>query len=94
VNLKHRPREYPTVKEVEVLMEAVRKRGRHGHRDATMILIAFRHGLRPSEVCTLRWDMVDLARGLVHVRRHLRQARHRDCARTQSLSEIETAGNN
>jgi type 1 fimbriae regulatory protein FimB/type 1 fimbriae regulatory protein FimE len=34
-----------------------------------MILIAFRHGLRPSEVCTLRWDMVDLALGLVHVRR-------------------------
>jgi integrase len=69
VNLKRRPREYLTVKEVEVLIEAARRRGRHGHRDATMILIAFRHGLRPSEVCTLRWDMVDLARGLVHVRR-------------------------
>jgi hypothetical protein len=50
-------------------MDAARKRGRHGHRDATMILVAFRHGLRPSEVCTLRCDMIDLARGLVHVRR-------------------------
>jgi type 1 fimbriae regulatory protein FimE len=68
-NLKRRPREYLTVKEVELLIEAARKRGRFGHRDATMILVAFRHGLRPSEVCTLRWDMIDLARGLVHVRR-------------------------
>jgi integrase len=69
VNLERRPREYLTVKEVELLMEAARKRARYGHRDATMILVAFRHGLRPSEVCTLRWDMIDLARGLVHVRR-------------------------
>jgi integrase len=58
-NLQRRPREYLTVKEVELLMEAARKRGRHSHRDATMILVAFRHGLRPSEVCTLRWDMAD-----------------------------------
>jgi integrase len=69
VNLQRRPREYLTVKEVELLMDAARKRGRHSHRDATMILVAFRHGLRPSEVCTLRWDMIDLTRGLVHVRR-------------------------
>jgi integrase len=64
VNLKGRPREYLTVKEVELLTESARG----GHRDATMILIAFRHGLRPSEVCALRWDMVDLPRGLMHVR--------------------------
>jgi hypothetical protein len=69
VNLQRRPREYLTIKEVELLMEAERKRGRRGHRDATMILVAFRHGLRPLEVCTLRWDMIDLTRGLVHVRR-------------------------
>jgi integrase len=42
--------------------------GIYGRRDATMILIAFRHGLRPSEVCALRWDMVDLPGGLMHVR--------------------------
>src|SRR5208337_3376684 len=34
-----------------------------------MILIASRHGLRASELCALRWDQVDLERGLVHVRR-------------------------
>jgi integrase len=50
-------------------METARTRGRYGHRDATMILIAFRHGLRPAEACALRWDMVDLAQALLHVRR-------------------------
>ena len=51
------------------LIEGARSRGRYGHRDATMILIAYRHGLRASELCALRWDQVDLERGLVHVRR-------------------------
>src|ERR1700676_5050518 len=68
-NITRRPREYLTVKEVELLMETARKRGRYGHRDVTMILIALRHALRPSEACVLRWDMVDLAHGLLHVRR-------------------------
>ena len=52
-NSKLRSREYLTVKEVERLMETARK-NRRGHRDATMILLAFRHGLRPSEVCALK----------------------------------------
>src|ERR1035441_3470473 len=43
--------------------------GDMGHRDAKMILVAYRHGLRASELCALRWDQVDLERGLVHVRR-------------------------
>ena len=42
---------------------------RYGHRDATMVLIAFRHGLRASELCDLRWDQVDFARAALHVRR-------------------------
>jgi integrase len=50
-----RTREYLTGKEVEKLMEAARKSSRYGHRDATMILIAYRHGLRASEVCDLQW---------------------------------------
>lgn len=67
--VKRRPREYLTVKEVQLLTEAARERGRHGHRDATMILIAYRHGLRAGELCSLRWDQVDLDHGLLHVRR-------------------------
>jgi len=50
-------------------METARTRGRYGHRDATMILIAYRHGLRGGELCTLRWDQVDLEHGLLHIRR-------------------------
>ena len=49
------------------LCEAARKRGRYGHRDATMILLAFRHGLRVSELVALRWEQVDLAAGRLQV---------------------------
>ena len=51
-----RPREYLTPKEVERLIAAAKKRGRrYGLRDATMILVASRHGLRVSELCMLTW---------------------------------------
>jgi site-specific recombinase XerD len=65
-----RPREYLTPKEVERLIAAAKKRGRrYGLRDATMILVAFRHGLRVSELCALTWDQVDFSQGMMHVRR-------------------------
>ena len=63
-----RTREYLTEHEIEALMAAARQ-NRHGHRDATMILVAFRHGLRASEVVDLRWDQVDFDRAVLHVRR-------------------------
>lgn len=66
---KRRQREYLTVKEVDLLMNIARLRGRYSHRDLTMILVAFRHGLRAAESCALRWEQVDLGRGLLHVRR-------------------------
>jgi len=43
--------------------------GRHGHRDRTLILLAYRHGLRVSELVALRWEQVDLIQGLLHVSR-------------------------
>ena len=64
-----RTRRYLTGREVEKLIEAARKHGRYGHRDATMILIAYRHGLRASEVCDLQWHQVELNAGRLHVRR-------------------------
>ena len=64
-----RSREHLTGDEVESLITAARSLGRHGHRDATLILLAFRHGLRVSELVSLRWDMVDLKQGLMHVSR-------------------------
>jgi integrase len=67
-NAHYRTREYLTEKEVERLMKAAGD-NRYGHRDATMILLAFRHGLRASELCALRWDQIDLVHGRVHVAR-------------------------
>ena len=66
---KTRTRKYLTIREVERLMEAARKHSRYGHRDATMILIGFRHGLRAAELCDLQWHQVDLAAGRLHVHR-------------------------
>jgi type 1 fimbriae regulatory protein FimB/type 1 fimbriae regulatory protein FimE len=59
----------PFTAEVESLIKAAERVGRHGHRDATMILIGYRHALRVSELVSLRWDQVDLAQGLLHVKR-------------------------
>ena len=65
-----RPREYLTGKEIERLIAAAKKRGkRFGLRDATMILVAYRHGLRVTELCSLTWDQIDFGHGLMHVRR-------------------------
>jgi integrase len=62
------PREYLTEREIERLMKAAGD-NRWGDRDATAILIAYRHGLRASDLVSLRWDDIDLAAGKLHVRR-------------------------
>jgi len=64
-----RSREHLVPDEVERLISSARSLGRYGHRDATLILMAYRHGLRVSELVALRWDMVDLKKGLLHVSR-------------------------
>src|SRR5690348_5128540 len=68
-NSAYRSREHLLANEVEKLVEAARRRGRNGHRDATMILLAYRHGLRPLELTSLRWDQLDLNSGSLHVNR-------------------------
>jgi integrase len=70
-NADYRTREHLTEVEVEKLIEAV-KTNRHAHRNAIMILVAFRHGLRASELCSLRWDQVDFEGGVLHVARRKR----------------------
>jgi type 1 fimbriae regulatory protein FimB/type 1 fimbriae regulatory protein FimE len=67
-NRELRTREHLTETEVNKLITAA-KGNRHGHRDATMILVAYRHGLRASELVDLRWDQIDFAAGTLHVRR-------------------------
>jgi type 1 fimbriae regulatory protein FimE len=68
-NSAYRVREYLIEKEVERLIDAARKRGRNGQRDAAAILLAYRHGLRASELCSLRWSQIDLRNGRLHVNR-------------------------
>ena len=67
-NVDLRTREYLTETEVERLLRAT-KSNRWALRDATMILVAYRHGLRSSELTDLRWDQVDFRTATLHVRR-------------------------
>lgn len=68
-NADVRPREYLFDREVNRLIKAARDAGRHGHRDGTLILLTYRHGLRVSEAIALQWNAIDLAQGRLHVRR-------------------------
>jgi integrase len=64
-----RTREYLTPQEVEKLIKAA-KQNRYGQRDATLILVTYRHGLRASELCDLEWSQVEFGRNAaLHVRR-------------------------
>src|ERR1700722_14201554 len=63
-----RNRGHLTEHEVDGLIN-VAKGIRHGQRDATMILIGFRHGLRVSELCDLQWSSIAFETGTMHVRR-------------------------
>ena len=77
-NATLRTREYLTQHEVEQLQQAARQLGRHGHRDATLILLMFRHGLRVVEASTLKWEQVDFTQATLHVSRvkHGKSATH------------------
>ena len=59
---------YLTEVELDRLIKAARK-GRYGQRDATLVLIMARHGLRVTEAIDLHWDQIDLGKGHLHVRR-------------------------
>ena len=67
-NSELRPREHLTEREINKLIE-VAKRNRWGQRDSTMVLMAYRHGLRASELCGLQWSDVEFESGTLHLRR-------------------------
>jgi type 1 fimbriae regulatory protein FimB/type 1 fimbriae regulatory protein FimE len=67
-NRELRTREHLTPAEVGRLIEAA-KGNRQGHRNATMILLTFRHGLRAAELVDLRWEQIDFDHAVLHVRR-------------------------
>ena len=68
-NSERRSREYLTHDEVARLCEAARRQGRHGLRDAAMLMLTYRHALRVSELVALRWDQVDFKDARLFVKR-------------------------
>src|SRR5262249_24885841 len=70
-NSDYRTHEHLTEAEIEKLIAAT-KNNRYSQRDATMILVAYRHGLPASELVTLRWDQIDFDAGILHVTRRKR----------------------
>jgi len=68
-NSQLRAREYLTEAEVNRLIVAASKNERSGERDALMIRVAFRHGLRAGELVGLQWDQIDLKKGTILVKR-------------------------
>ena len=67
VKAPRRPREYLTEAELEKLMTVARQCDRYGHRDATAILVGYKHGLRSSELVALEWDQIDLTRKTIRL---------------------------
>jgi type 1 fimbriae regulatory protein FimB/type 1 fimbriae regulatory protein FimE len=67
-NAEYRVREHLTETEMDRLLAALR-RNRHGQRDLLIGLLIYRHGLRVSEACDLRWDDIDLTKRTIIVRR-------------------------
>jgi integrase len=63
-----RDRPYLFEEEVEAMVKAAFK-GRWGHRDSTLILMGYRHGLRISELVNLRWQQINFNTGHIHLRR-------------------------
>ena len=68
-NQDKRSREHLFPTEVTAMISAAKKAGRHPLRDSTLILMAYRHGLRVSELVALRWEQIDFTAGTIYVNR-------------------------
>lgn len=68
-NLELRDREYLTPQEMEQLLAVTKKLGRQGFRNYCMLFLGYRHGLRNTELCNLKWSDIDLGAGTILVRR-------------------------
>ena len=97
-NAEVRVREYLTDAEIAKLITAAGF-NRHAHRDATMVLLAYRHGLRVAELVALRWDSVDFGHGRLHVNRakaalrlctHFRAANCGPCAGSSASKSLKS----
>ena len=68
-NREKRSREHIFPAEMAALVKAAQKIGRHPLRDSTLILMAYRHGLRVSELVSLRWEQINFAGGTIYINR-------------------------
>ena len=64
-----REREYLRTSEINAMIRAAKKVGRHGVRDGAIILLMFRHGLRTAELVALKWTQINLAGGYIEIHR-------------------------
>lgn len=69
MSAEQRLRDYLTRDEVTLLLRAAKKSPRHATRNYAMILLAYRHGLRASEVVGLRVSDLDLKQKTIYCRR-------------------------
>lgn len=68
-NADYRVREHLSEEEVFRLIKAAKSVGRHRMRDASLMLTAYRHAFRVSELVGLRWAQIDFAAGMLYVKR-------------------------
>jgi integrase len=91
-NSETRSREHLTQTEVKQLQLSAGLLGRNGHRDSTMVLVAYRHGFRPVELVSLRWDQVDWDQRVLHVRRKKRGTPGTHPIRRDELAALRKLG--
>lgn len=58
-----------TSQQIDRLVRAAKQNGKHGTRNATLILMAHRHGLRVDELINMKWIHIDLEAGNLLVSR-------------------------
>jgi len=64
-----RARKHLTPSEVAALLKAAKKSGRYRLRDEVAVMLAYRHGLRATELVGLEWWAIDLKGATISIRR-------------------------
>jgi integrase len=64
-----RPRKHLEPAEVAALLKAARHSGRYRLRDEAAVLLAYRHGLRATELVALQWSQLDLRGATISINR-------------------------
>ncbi len=88
-NKKEREHEWITYAEFKDIRKAAANGGRHGQRDALMILMAYRHGLRAAELVGMKWDHLDLQRKNYFVMRVKKGRRSNHDLSTEEVKELK-----